>query len=86
MPIPTLLTKKAAAEALGVSIRTIDRLRAAGEVQAVLAGSQVRLIEESVAAYIARQIPPSSKAEAEAKFTPQLIARRRAERAAREAA
>jgi excisionase family DNA binding protein len=85
--LPTLLSKTAAAEALGgISIRTVDRLRAAGFIQAVQVGGQVRLIEESIEAYLASQIPPTPQVFRDEKYTPSIVKRRRAERLAREAA
>jgi excisionase family DNA binding protein len=87
MALPTLLSKAAAAEALGgISVRTIDRLRAAGQIQSVQVGGQVRLIEESIDAYLASQIPPTPQVIRDEKYTPSIVKRRRAERLAREAA
>jgi hypothetical protein len=86
MALPTLLSKAASAEALGgISIRTIDRLRAAGLIQSVQVGGQVRLIEESIEAYLASQILPTPQVIRDEKYTPSIVKRRRAERVAREA-
>ena len=55
MALPSLFSKALAADALGVSTRTLDRLRMSGELESVLVGGQVRLLECSLEDYIERQ-------------------------------
>lgn len=49
-----LLNKAAVAKILRVSQRTVDRLRASGELQTVKVGRGVRFIFADVALYVAR--------------------------------
>jgi hypothetical protein len=49
------LAKKTAARELGVSERTIDRLRNQGEITWHLVGAKVVIAEESIAAFRERQ-------------------------------
>jgi hypothetical protein len=59
--IPVLADKLLAAELLGnVSIRTVDRLRAVGEIESVLVGERsVRITVASIERYLSRQLPTS---------------------------
>jgi excisionase family DNA binding protein len=54
--LPTLLCKRKVAAALDVSVRTVDRLRAAGEIESLRVEGQVRILEESLERYIERQL------------------------------
>ena len=49
-----LLTREEAAERLQVSVRTIDTLRAAGEIQAVKVKRRVRFHPDALDAYVRR--------------------------------
>jgi excisionase family DNA binding protein len=53
-PSPDLLDAKAAAQRLGLSLPTIYRLAASGELQAVRVGGAVRFEPSEVAAFVAR--------------------------------
>lgn len=56
MTAPLLLTRKAAAESLGVSERYIDVLRDRGDLTAVKVGSRTRITAESLTRYV-RSLP-----------------------------
>lgn len=49
-----LLTKKQAAERLAVSVRTLDRMRSTGEIQATMVRGAVRFHPAVIDRYIAR--------------------------------
>ena len=49
-----LLTREEAAERLRVSVRTLDTLRAAGEIRAVKVKRRVRFHPEAVESYVRR--------------------------------
>lgn len=51
-----LLTKKGAAALLGVSVRTIDRMRAAGQLRCVKVGGGVRFRVADLENFIARNM------------------------------
>ena len=56
---PSLLDREEAAEKLGVSVRTLDTLEAAGEIEAIRPngeGGRVLYPPQSVELYIERQI------------------------------
>ena len=67
--LPAVATKTEVAAFLGVSVRTVDRLRENGELQTVLVGSRsVRITVSSVARYLERQVggaaaPPEAEPE-----------------------
>ena len=48
-----LLTREDVARRLGCSERTVDKLREAGQLEAVKLGSRVRITGKSLASYIA---------------------------------
>jgi excisionase family DNA binding protein len=50
-----LLDKKAAADLLGISVRTLDRMRSTGQIKAVKVRGAVRFQLASLQNYIARQ-------------------------------
>ncbi|MHB1425655.1 MAG: helix-turn-helix domain-containing protein [Gemmataceae bacterium] len=50
-----LLTKRQAATLLAVSVRTLDRMRSTGEIQAVRVRGAVRFQPAIIERYIARQ-------------------------------
>jgi hypothetical protein len=82
-----LLSKPEAARKLGgISVTTLDRLRACGEVDTIRVRGRVFLCARSVAAYIERQRSGSpGRAAIEAAFPlPRFDARRAASRARRE--
>ena len=56
MTAPLLLTRKSAAESLGVSERYIDVLRDRGDLIAVKVGSRTRITAESLTRYV-RSLP-----------------------------
>ena len=55
-PAPLLLTRKAAADSLGVSERYIDILRNRGDLDAVKVGTRTRITAESLTRYV-RSLP-----------------------------
>lgn len=50
-----LVSKREAARSLGVSVRTLERLVAAGELSVVRVGRSVRVTRADLAAYVARR-------------------------------
>jgi excisionase family DNA binding protein len=54
-----LLTKKEAAERLAVSVRTLDRMRSTGEIQATMVRDAVRFDPAVIDRYIARHTAPA---------------------------
>ena len=56
MTAPLLYTRRAAADILGVSERTIDRLRDENLIIAVKVGTQIRITAKSVERYV-RTLP-----------------------------
>lgn len=50
-----LLSREAAAEYLGVSTRTLDRIRAAGDLAYVKLGGRIAYLAEDLDAYVRRQ-------------------------------
>jgi excisionase family DNA binding protein len=48
----TLLDKTAVAERLGISVRTVDRLRKTGQLRAIKVGNSVRFTEGSLENYL----------------------------------
>jgi excisionase family DNA binding protein len=49
-----LLDKKETATILGISVRTLDRLRSTGEIQAVLVRGAVRFHPSAIEKYISK--------------------------------
>jgi excisionase family DNA binding protein len=50
--VDRLLTKKQAANLLSVSVRTLDRMRSTGEIQATIVRGSVRFSPEVIERYI----------------------------------
>lgn len=50
-----LMSRESAAEYLGISTRTLDRLRAGGELAYVKLGGKIAYLEDDLVAYIRRQ-------------------------------
>lgn len=63
--LPDLASKWEVASYLGVSWRTVDRLRKRGELDTVFVETLPRITKESVAAYVERQREASRTEEAE---------------------
>ncbi len=53
-------SKTEAAQALGVSVDTIDRLRASGELHSVRIGRQVRIARTEIERVLANPQPPKA--------------------------
>lgn len=49
-----LLTKQQAADLLSVSVRTLDRMRSTGEIQATIVRGSVRFSPEVIERYISK--------------------------------
>ena len=56
--VPKLLTEREAAEAFGVSVDTIRRLRRAGKIAHTCIGGRFRYTEEHLVAYLERETRP----------------------------
>jgi excisionase family DNA binding protein len=52
--VDRLLTKQQAADLLSVSVRTLDRMRSTGEIQATRVRGSVRFAPDAIERYIAR--------------------------------
>jgi excisionase family DNA binding protein len=63
-----LLTRREAADALGVSVDTLVRLLDAGELRAVRVGRSVRVPTSEVESFVDRRLTPSSDAAAHDAF------------------
>jgi hypothetical protein len=50
--LPVLLTKKEAADRLRISVRSLDRLRSAGQIGTVKVLNSVRITEVEIARFI----------------------------------
>jgi hypothetical protein len=53
--LPVLLTKKEAADRLRTSVRSLDRLRSAGEISTVKVLNSMRITEVEIAKFINKQ-------------------------------
>jgi excisionase family DNA binding protein len=54
-----LLTKREAAERLSVSIRTLDRMRSTGQIQATMVRGAVRFDPTMIQRFIAKHTAPA---------------------------
>lgn len=52
-----LITRKEAAEALSISVDTLDELRAAGKIKAVLIGARVYFSPAELEAFVRKEGP-----------------------------
>jgi excisionase family DNA binding protein len=52
--VDRLLTKQQAADLLSVSVRTLDRMRSTGEIQATMVRGSVRFAPDAIERYIAK--------------------------------
>jgi excisionase family DNA binding protein len=80
------LSKQNAARRLDVSTKTIDRLRAAGELESIRVGSRVRIKIASLEAYELRQAEREAQAEPADPFAIPALDTIRAEKVRRRAA
>jgi hypothetical protein len=61
--LPRLLLKGEALGYLGASVRTVDRLRQQGKLEAVLVGASVRITARSLESLVIRQLGPGAAPE-----------------------